>query len=1045
MFCKVLVANRGEIAIRAFRAAYELGARTVAVFPYEDRNSDAPAEGRRVLPDRRARPPGARLPRRRRRSSRGRAAAGADAVYPGYGFLSENPDLAEACADAGHHLRRPARRRCCTLTGNKARAIAAAREAGVPVLRVRRARRPTSTRWSRPPTTSAFPLFVKAVAGGGGRGMRRVDEPERAARGRSRPRMREAEARVRRPDGVPRAGRASTRATSRCRSSPTPPATSSTCSSATARCSGATRRSSRSRRRRTSTRELRDADLRRRRARSPAQIGYVNAGTVEFLLDERRQLRLHRDEPAHPGRAHGHRGGHRRRPGAAPSCGSPPARRSPTWACARTTIDAARRRAAVPDHHRGPGQRLPPRHRHDHRPTARRAARASASTAAPTYTGAEVSAALRLDAGQAHLPRPRLPDGRRAGPAARSPSSASAASPPTSRSCRRCSTTPTSAPAASRPSFIDERPQLLTAAVAGRPRHQAAAPTSPTSRSTSRTAPRPVVVDPVDKLPDDRPRRAPPPDGSRQLLLAARARGVRRARCARRRRSPSPTPPSATRTSRCSPPGCAPATCSRVAPHVARTDAAAAVAWRLGRRDLRRGAALPRRGPVGAAGRAARGGAEHLPADAAARPQHRRLHAVPDRGDRRVRRTRPPRTGIDIFRIFDALNDVEQMRPGDRGGARDRHGRRRGRALLHRRPVRPGREALHPRLLPAPGRADRRRRRARARDQGHGRAAARRRRRATLVTALRERFDLPVHLHTHDTAGRPARHAARGDRRRASTPSTAPRASMAGTTSQPSLSALVAATDHTERDTGLSTCRRSCDLEPYWEARAPGLRAVRVRPAVARPAASTPTRSPAASCPTCASRRSRWASATGSSRSRTCTPPPTGSSASWSRSPRRRRWSATSRCTWSASGADPADFEADPGKFDIPDSVIGFLRGELGDPPGGWPEPFRTKALAGPHRQAARRRADRRGRREALRDRPPRRTLNRLLFPGPTKEFDDAPRDLRRHRRCSRTIDFLYGLRAAASEHAVDLERGQAAAARAGGDRRAPTSAACAP
>ena len=45
--------------------------------------------------------------------------------------------------------------------------------------------------------------------------------------------------------------------------------------------------------------------------------------------------------------------------------------------------------------------------------------------------------------------------------------------------------------------------------------------------------------------------------------------------------------------------------------------------------------------------------------------------------------------------------------------------------------------------------------------------------------------------------------------------------------------------------------------------------------------------------------------------------------------------------------ADPADFEANPDKYDIPDSVIGFLNGDLGDPPGGWPEPFRTKALAG--------------------------------------------------------------------------------------------------
>src|ERR1700722_6467882 len=47
------------------------------------------------------------------------------------------------------------------------------------------------------------------------------------------------------------------------------------------------------------------------------------------------------------------------------------------------------------------------------------------------------------------------------------------------------------------------------------------------------------------------------------------------------------------------------------------------------------------------------------------------------------------------------------------------------------------------------------------------------------------------------------------------------------------------------------------------------------------------------------------------------------------------------------SGVSSEDFASDPGKYDLPDSVIGFLRGELGDPPGGWPEPFRTAALAG--------------------------------------------------------------------------------------------------
>jgi pyruvate carboxylase len=57
-----------------------------------------------------------------------------------------------------------------------------------------------------------------------------------------------------------------------------------------------------------------------------------------------------------------------------------------------------------------------------------------------------------------------------------------------------------------------------------------------------------------------------------------------------------------------------------------------------------------------------------------------------------------------------------------------------------------------------------------------------------------------------------------------------------------------------------------------------------------------------------------------------------------------RRWSAIWHWRWSVRG-HPADFAEDPARYDIPDSVIGFLRGELGDPPGGWPEPLRTKAL----------------------------------------------------------------------------------------------------
>src|SRR4029450_11088929 len=100
MFDKVLVANRGEIAIRAFRAAYELGAGTVAVFPWEDRNSvhrlkadESYQIGDVGHPVRAYLSVGEMVGAARE--------AGADAVYPGYGFLSENPELAEACAAAG--------------------------------------------------------------------------------------------------------------------------------------------------------------------------------------------------------------------------------------------------------------------------------------------------------------------------------------------------------------------------------------------------------------------------------------------------------------------------------------------------------------------------------------------------------------------------------------------------------------------------------------------------------------------------------------------------------------------------------------------------------------------------------------------------------------------------------------------------------------------------------------------------------------------------------------------------------------------------------
>ncbi|HKH53383.1 MAG TPA: biotin carboxylase N-terminal domain-containing protein, partial [Mycobacterium sp.] len=175
MISKVLVANRGEIAIRAFRAAYEMGIATVAVYPYEDRNSL-----HRLKADESYQIGETGHPVRAYLSVdeiiRVAQHAGADAVYPGYGFLSENPDLAAACAAAGITFVGPGAD-ILELTGNKSRAIATAQAAGLPVL-TSSAPSASVDELVNASATMKFPLFVKAVSGGGGRGMRRVTHPD---------------------------------------------------------------------------------------------------------------------------------------------------------------------------------------------------------------------------------------------------------------------------------------------------------------------------------------------------------------------------------------------------------------------------------------------------------------------------------------------------------------------------------------------------------------------------------------------------------------------------------------------------------------------------------------------------------------------------------------------------------------------------------------------------------------------------------------------------------------------------------------------------
>ncbi|HAM43914.1 MAG TPA: pyruvate carboxylase, partial [Propionibacteriaceae bacterium] len=119
--------------------------------------------------------------------------------------------------------------------------------------------------------------------------------------------------------------------------------------------------------------------------------------------------------------------------------------------------------------------------------------------------------------------------------------------------------------------------------------------------------------------------------------------------------------------------------------------------------------------------------------------------------------------------------------------------------------------------------------------------------------------------------------------------------------------------------------------------------------------------------------------------------------------------------------ADPDDFEANPNRYDIPDSVIGFLNGDLGDPPGGWPEPFRTKALAGRTTKPVVTELTE-AEAEAL-VAEPRSTLNRLLFPGPTKDYETAVADYS-ELTVLPTREFLHGL-TQGDEVEVTLKRGR--------------------
>jgi 3-methylcrotonyl-CoA carboxylase alpha subunit len=173
MFKSVLIANRGEIACRIARTAKRLGLRTIAVYSDADANAlhvrlcdeahaigPAPAADSYLAID---------------KLIAAAVAAGADCVHPGYGFLAENADLAQRCRDVGLAFIGPPPEAMRAM-GLKDRAKALMEKAGVPVVPGYQGDRQEPNFLKRKAYELGYPVLIKAVAGGGGKGMRRVDK-----------------------------------------------------------------------------------------------------------------------------------------------------------------------------------------------------------------------------------------------------------------------------------------------------------------------------------------------------------------------------------------------------------------------------------------------------------------------------------------------------------------------------------------------------------------------------------------------------------------------------------------------------------------------------------------------------------------------------------------------------------------------------------------------------------------------------------------------------------------------------------------------------
>ena len=178
MFSKILIANRGEIAVRVMRTAREMNIATVAVYS----DCDRAALHVRLADEARGlgASPSVESYLNMDRILQAAEASGADAIHPGYGFLSENAEFARRCQDKGICFIGPPPR-AMELMGEKTAARRLAARAGVPVVPGTGAQRGDSAEAEQAARDIGYPILVKAAAGGGGKGMRLVTSPDRLA------------------------------------------------------------------------------------------------------------------------------------------------------------------------------------------------------------------------------------------------------------------------------------------------------------------------------------------------------------------------------------------------------------------------------------------------------------------------------------------------------------------------------------------------------------------------------------------------------------------------------------------------------------------------------------------------------------------------------------------------------------------------------------------------------------------------------------------------------------------------------------------------